>query len=84
MTSSNKRPVVGKESGRDGEHFDRMSDMGVKEGNMEAHVMDYQKPSKTYSQEQFGKTLHYVERKDEQEGTWAKEIDKQSYKGRYS
>jgi len=63
---------------------EKMSKAGYVQGNMNPHVEDYQKPMKDFSQEGFSKTLEYIERQDMFQGKEAKEIEKQSYKGRYS
>lgn len=63
---------------------EKMSKAGYVQGNMSPHVEDYQKPMKDFSQEGFSKTLEYVERQDRFQGKEAHEIEKQSYKGRYS
>lgn len=61
-----------------------MNHKGYVQGDMEPHVVDYQKPSKDYSQEGFSKTTEYMERQDAFQGKEAKEVEKQAYKGRYS
>lgn len=61
-----------------------MAMRGLKQGDMSPSIKDYQRPQKVYSQEQFSKTLDYVERHNAQEGKMASGIEKQAYKGRYS
>ena len=61
-----------------------MAMKGLKQGDMFPALKDYQRPEKVFSQEGFSKTLDYIERHNSQEGTMAKDIEKQAYKGRYS
>jgi hypothetical protein len=61
-----------------------MAMKGVKQGDMNPHVEDYQRPEKVYSQEGFNKTLEYIERHNSKEETCAKKIEGQAYNGRYS
>lgn len=63
---------------------EKMGKAGYVQGDMTPHVEDYQKPEKDYSQRGFSKTTDYIERQDVFQGREAKEIEKQSYKGRYS
>lgn len=63
---------------------ENMSKKGYTQGDMSPKVEDYQKPMSSFSQEQFGKTLNYVERQDKIQGQLASGIKRQSYKGRYS
>ena len=63
---------------------EKMSKAGYTQGDMSPHVEDYQKPSKDFSQEGFSKTTEYVERQDMRQSGMAKDINKQSYQGRYS
>ncbi len=61
-----------------------MAMKGHKQGDMSPHVEEYQKPEKDFAERQFSKTLDYVERQNKFQGAMAKDLDKQSYKGRYS
>ena len=61
-----------------------MAMRGLNQGDMSPSVKDYQKPEKVYSQENFSKTLDYVDRQNNFVGREASTIDKQAYKGRYS
>jgi hypothetical protein len=61
-----------------------MSKHGYVQGHMEPKVEDYQRPSKSFSQEGFSKTLDYIERQDRMQDMMARDIEKQAYKGRYS
>jgi hypothetical protein len=61
-----------------------MKEYGNKQGDMSPSVMDYQKPSKDFSQEGFSKTTKYIDRQDKFQGKEASSIKKQSYSGRYS
>ncbi len=63
---------------------EKMSKAGYTQGDMSPHVEDYQKPEKDYSQKGFSKTTEYIERQDKRQGDMAKDINKQSYNGRYS
>jgi hypothetical protein len=63
---------------------EKMSRAGYVQGNMSPHVEDYQKSFNEYSQEQFGKTIQYMERQDSHQRKMAGDVKKQSYKGRYS
>lgn len=62
----------------------KMSKKGYVQGEMSPTVEDYQKPMSNYSQDQFGKTLQYVERQDREQNAMASDVKKQGYKGRYS
>lgn len=61
-----------------------MGNLGRDQGDMDPHVMDYQKPAKDYSQSGFSKTTDYIERQDKFQGKEAGSLKKQSYNGRYS
>ena len=63
---------------------EKMSKAGYAQGDMKPHVEDYQKPEKDFSQAGFSKTLEYIERQDKFQAREANEIERQSYKGRYS
>lgn len=63
---------------------EKMGKAGYVQGDMKPHVKDYQKPESDFSQSGFSKTTEYVERQDSFQRKEAKEIEKQSYKGRYS
>jgi hypothetical protein len=62
----------------------KLEKAGYNQGDMSPKVEDYQRPMNNYSQEQFGKTLQYVERQNSQQEKQASGIKKQAYKGRYS
>lgn len=57
---------------------------GYAQGDMSPKVEDYQKPASAFSQSGFSKTTEYVERQDVHQKQMAKDVSKQSYKGRYS
>ncbi len=61
-----------------------MAMKGSKQGDMNPHVEDYQRPMKAFSQEGFSKTTEYIQRQDKHQGEAAKTIEKQAYNGRYS
>ena len=61
-----------------------MGKMGYNEGNMAAHVKDFQKPEKDYPERGFSKTTEYIERQNSHQSSMAKDVEKQHYKGRYS
>lgn len=63
---------------------EKMGKAGYIQGDMSPKVKDYQKPAKDYSQEGFSKTTDYIERQDAFQAREARDIDRQSYKGRYS
>ena len=63
---------------------EKMSKAGYHQGNMEPHVVDYQRPQSVYSQTQPGKTTEYIERQNKHQTKQAKGIEKQAYQGRYS
>lgn len=62
----------------------RMAHKGHAQGDMSPVVEDYQRPSKSFSQEGFSKTTQYVERQDKHQDAAASDIRKQAYNGRYS
>ena len=64
--------------------YGKLGMKGKDQGDMAPHVEDYQRPSADYSQEQFGKTLNYIERQDRMQKSEASQVKKQAYKGRYS
>lgn len=61
-----------------------MAKAGYAQGDMSPTVESYQKPMKDFSQSGFSKTTEYVERQDSMQSKMAKDVEKQSYKGRYS
>ena len=61
-----------------------MAMAGLNQGDMSPRIKDYQKPSRDFSQEDFSKTLDYIERQDKFQGTEATTVEKQAYHGRYS
>jgi hypothetical protein len=63
---------------------EKMSKAGKMQGDMSPHVEDYQKPESDFAERGFSKTLEYIERQDKFQGKMAKDLDKQSYNGRYS
>jgi hypothetical protein len=63
---------------------EKMSKAGYAQGDMNPHVEDYQKPEKDFAERGFSKTTEYVERQDKRQGAMAKDLNKQSYQGRYS
>lgn len=63
---------------------EKMSKAGYAQGDMRPHVEDYQKPEKDFAERGFNKTTEYVERQDREQSRMAKDLDKQSYQGRYS
>jgi len=63
---------------------EKMSKAGYTQGDMSPHVTDYQKPEKDFAEKGFSKTTEYVERQDRRQGGMAKDLNKQSYQGRYS
>lgn len=73
------------EGKRDGGMPNRgMAMEGVKQGDMSPRVEDYQRPSRSFSQEGFNKTLEYIDRQDRFQDKEASTIEKQAYSGRYS
>ena len=63
---------------------EKMSNRGVDQGNMRPTVESYQKPEKDFAERGFSKTTEYVERQDKRQSGMARDVDKQSYNGRYS
>ena len=63
---------------------EQMSKKGYVQGEMSPHVEDYQAKDSEFSERGFSKTTEYVERQDAFRTREAKDIEKQSYKGRYS
>ncbi len=61
-----------------------MAMKGLNQGDMSPHIKDFQRPDKVFSQQDFSKTLNYIERQNEFTGKEASGIDKQAYQGRYS
>lgn len=61
-----------------------MAMKGHNQGDMSPHLKDFQKPEKDFAETGFSKTLEYVERQNKHQGMMAKDLDKQSYNGRYS
>jgi hypothetical protein len=57
---------------------------GKEQGDMSPHVKDYQKPEKDFAERGFSKTTEYIERQDKRQGSMSKDVNKQSYQGRYS
>jgi hypothetical protein len=63
---------------------EKMGKRGYEQGDMKPTVESYQKPEKDFAERGFNKTTEYIERQDEHQSAMAKDLDKQSYKGRYS
>lgn len=63
---------------------EKMSKAGYTQGDMSPHVEDYQKKEGDFAERGFSKTTEYVERQDKHQGMMAKDLNKQSYQGRYS
>ena len=63
---------------------EKMSKAGYEQGDMKPHVESYQKSEKDFAERQFGKTTEYIERQDREQSGMARDLDKQSYRGRYS
>ena len=61
-----------------------MAKEGYIQGDMSPRVEDYQKPMSSFAEGQFGGTTEYIARQDKFIEKEAKELNKQSYKGRYS
>lgn len=61
-----------------------MAKEGYVQGDMKSVTEDIQKPDSNFAERQFSKTLEYNERHNAFEKREAKELEKQSYKGRYS
>ena len=51
---------------------------------MKPTVESYQKPEKDFAERGFNKTTEYVERQNMRQSGMARDVNKQSYKGRYS
>jgi hypothetical protein len=64
--------------------MEKLAKAGYVQGDMDAHVADYQLPNSSFSQEFLGQTLKYVERQDKIQNEHSKDLKKQAYKGRYS
>lgn len=63
---------------------EKMSKAGYVQGDMSPKVEDYQRKESSFSQRGFSKTTEYVERQNRTQNEYAKGIEKQAYKGRYS
>ena len=63
---------------------EKMAKAGYAQGDMKPTVESYQKPEKDFAERGFSKTTEYVERQDKRQGGMSKDLNKQSYKGRYS
>ncbi len=63
---------------------ENMASRGVNQGDMKPTVEDYQKPEKDFAERGFSKTTEYVERQDKRQAGMSKDLNKQSYSGRYS
>lgn len=63
---------------------EKMSKKGYTQGDMSPTVENYQKPEKDFAERGFSKTTEYVERQDARQSEMAKDVNKQSYQGRYS
>lgn len=63
---------------------EKMSRKGYEQGDMKPTVESFQKPEKDFSQRGFNKTTEYVERQDKRQSDMARDVNKQSYQGRYS
>ena len=63
---------------------ENMKHKGYVQGQMSPHVEDYQAPESVFPERGFSKTTEYVERQNAFRHREAKEVEKQSYKGRYS
>jgi hypothetical protein len=63
---------------------EKMSKRGYTQGDMSPTVESYQKPEKDFAERGFSKTTEYVERQDKMQSGMAKDLNKQSYQGRYS
>lgn len=62
----------------------KMSRKGYEQGDMRPTVESYQKPEKDFAERGFNKTTEYIERQDRMQSGMAKDLEKQSYNGRYS
>jgi hypothetical protein len=65
-------------------HETSMAHAGYSQGDMSPKVHDYQKPEAEFAERGFSKTLEYIERQDKMQSGMAKDLNKQSYNGRYS
>lgn len=65
-------------------HKENYAHLGVEQGNMSAHVEDYQLPDKDFAEEGFSGTTNYIARQDKHQSMNASQIKKQHYQGRYS
>lgn len=63
---------------------EKMSKRGYEQGDMNPTVESYQKPEKDFAERGFSKTTEYVERQDKRQSEMARDVNKQSYQGRYS
>ena len=63
---------------------EKMSKRGYEQGDMSPTVESYQKPEKDFAERGFSKTTEYVERQDKRQSGMSKDLNKQSYQGRYS
>jgi hypothetical protein len=63
---------------------EKMSKRGYTQGDMSPTVESYQKPENDFAERGFSKTTEYVERQDKMQSGMAKDLNKQSYQGRYS
>ena len=61
-----------------------MGKKGYEQGDMKPTVESYQKPEKDFAERGFNKTTEYVERQNMRHSGMARDVNKQSYKGRYS
>lgn len=61
-----------------------ISKKGYEQGDMKPTVESLQKPEKDFAERGFSKTTEYVERQNKHQSEMARDINKQSYKGRYS
>ncbi len=57
---------------------------GLNQGDMSPKVTNFQKPEAEFAERGFSKTLEYIERQDKMQSGMAKDLNKQSYQGRYS
>jgi len=63
---------------------EKMGKAGYTQGDMSPHVKDYQASESQFPERGFSKTDEYIERQDAFKMREAKQVEKQSYKGRYS
>lgn len=61
-----------------------MGKAGYEQGDMSPKVADYQRKESSFAERGFSKTTEYVERQDRTQNEYAKGLEKQAYKGRYS